>query len=89
MNYDGAVRPEDVLSDAANSAEIGGMEVRKGTIAAFIANTNLLESLAQDDPAREPIVAQLRTLAPALRALGLLDVFAPRSAAIAAIIDEG
>lgn len=31
-------RPEDVLPDDANQAEISGLTVRKGTVAAFLQN---------------------------------------------------
>jgi hypothetical protein len=82
------VRPEDVLSDDANTGMMDGLEVRKGSIAAFIANVRILESLAPGDPDYPAVEEQLHALAPAVRAVGVLEVFAPRSATIAAIIGE-
>jgi hypothetical protein len=82
------VRPEDVLSDEENTGMMGGLEVRKGSVAAFIANVRILESLAPTDPGYPEVEAQLRALAPAVRAVGVLDVFAPRSATIAALVGE-
>jgi hypothetical protein len=77
-----------VLADDVDSATLKGTEVRKGSVAAFIANAKLLESLAPTDPLYSEVETQLRTLAPAVRAVGVLDVFAPRTAAIAALIGE-
>jgi hypothetical protein len=80
------IRPEDVLADGVEATTIGGLDVRKGTVAAFVANAKKLALLAPDDVGREPLERQIRALAPALRAVGLLDVFAPRSPDIAAIL---
>ena len=84
-----AVRPEDVLSNAENTASVGGVTVRKGTVAAFIANAKLLDDMPADDPRTDVIEAELRALAPAVRAVGLLDVFAPRSPRITDILAAG
>jgi hypothetical protein len=82
------VRPEDVLSDEENTGMMNGLAVRKGSVAAFIANVKILESLAPTDPGYPEVEAQLRALAPAVRAVGVFDVFAPRSTTIAAIVGE-
>jgi hypothetical protein len=86
MNEFTAIRPEDVLSDAADSTFFGSLEVRKGTIGAFVANVKHLEQLAPADPHREAVQAQLLTLATALRAIGVFDVFTPRSPDLAEIL---
>jgi hypothetical protein len=89
MSEPRAVRPEDVLADEVNSATLNGTEVRKGSIAAFIVNAKILESsLAPTDLVYSEVEAQLRALVPAVRAVGVLDVFAPRTAAVAALIGE-
>jgi hypothetical protein len=88
MSEPRAIRPEDVLADEVNSTTLNGAEVRKGTVAAFIANAKILESLAPTDPHYGEVEAQLRELVPAVRAVGVLDVFAPRTAAIAAVIGQ-
>ena len=82
------IRPEDVLADGVEATTIGGLDVRKGTVAAFVANAKKLALLAPDDVGREPLERQIRALAPALRAVGLLDVFAPRSPDITAILGQ-
>ena len=80
--------PEDVLADGVEVTTVDGLDVRKGTVAAFVANAKKLALLEPDDVSREPLERQLRALAPALRAVGLLDVFAPRSADIAALLHD-
>lgn len=82
------VRPEDVLPDETNTVTMDDVTVRKGSVAAFVANVKLLEELPPGSPDRPAIEARMRALAPALRAVGVLDVFAPRSAAVAAILGE-
>jgi hypothetical protein len=82
------IRPEDVLPDGVNATTYAGIDVRKGTVAAFVANAEQLERLSPDDARRPALEGQLRALAPALRAVGVLDVFTPRSPAIAAILAD-
>ncbi len=69
------IRPEDVLPDGDDNAAFGDVSARKGTVAAFIANAKALNELADGTPERDAVLAQLRTLAPGLRAVGVLDVF--------------
>ncbi|WP_224387641.1 hypothetical protein [Pseudonocardia sp. ICBG1293] len=76
----GAVDPRDVLPDGDDWAELGGTRVRKGTVAAFVASARSLEALPPGDPAEAGLTAHLRELLPGLRAVGVLEVFAPRSA---------
>jgi hypothetical protein len=82
------IRPEDVLSDQADTASFGDTTVRKGTVAAFVANAKLIDELAEGSPEWDAVLEQLRRLLPGLRAVGVLDVFAPRSATIAALVEE-
>ncbi len=82
------IRPEDVLADDADDARFGGVTARKGTVAAFVANAKLLDDLPSESPGRAAVLAQLRALAPALRAVGVLDVFTPRSPEVAALLAE-
>ncbi|MDN5758230.1 MAG: hypothetical protein L0H59_06810 [Tomitella sp.] len=48
----------------------------------------LLERLPTSTAEREPVLEQLRALLSALRAVGVLDMFTPRSPAIALLLDE-
>ncbi|MGW4400363.1 hypothetical protein ACWEHA_34155 [Amycolatopsis nivea] len=81
------IRPEDVLPDGVDRTTLGGLEVRKGAVAAFVANVKQLEQAEPGGTEHEQIVDQLKQLVPTLRAVGVLDVFQPRSAAVAQLID--
>ncbi|MEU9124380.1 hypothetical protein AB0C96_31740 [Streptomyces sp. NPDC048506] len=83
-----AVRPEDVLPTGIDSTEINGHTVRKGSVAAFVANAKRLDDLTEDTPEYEALLTQMRELAPALHTIGLLDVFEPRSPAVARILAD-
>jgi hypothetical protein len=82
------IRPEDVLADGVETTNVDGLDVRKGTVAAFVANARKLAQLEPGDAGRDALEGQLRALAPALRAVGLLEVFAPRSPVVAAILAQ-
>jgi hypothetical protein len=82
------VRPEDVLPEGIDSTAINGLTVRKGSVAAFVANALRLDDLTEGTPEYAALVTQMRELAPALRAIGLLDVFRPRSPAVERILAE-
>ncbi|MFF4188539.1 hypothetical protein ACFYZ9_35605 [Streptomyces sp. NPDC001691] len=84
-----AVRPEDVLPEGVDSTAINGMTVRKGSVAAFVANAVRLDDLAEGTPEHTALVTQMRELAPALRTIGLLKVFQPRSPLVEQILAEG
>ncbi|MFE1774272.1 hypothetical protein [Streptomyces sp. NPDC059008] len=82
------VRPEDVLPEGVDSTAINGLTVRKGSVAAFVANALRLDDLTEGTPEHAAVVTQLRELAPALRTIGLLDVFRPRSPVVERILAE-
>ena len=72
------MRPEDVLADDTNEATFDGVTVRKGTVGAFLANVRVWSdsTASKDDQllAEREIIQSL----PALKAIGLLDVFEPK-----------
>ena len=83
-----AVRPQDMLEDQQDVATINGVQVRKGTLGAFIANARRLGSHPEGSAERAEILGQLRALAPAVRAVGLLEVFEPRSEELKEVLAE-
>ncbi|GIZ95975.1 hypothetical protein TTY48_05870 [Tsukamurella sp. TY48] len=83
-----SVRPEDVLPDDQNTADFGGMALRKGTVAAFVRNAQRFDELPDDAPEAAELKQALSEAVPQLRAIGVLDVFAPVSPRIRAIVDE-
>ena len=75
-----AMRPEDALPDQANIAEINGVSVRKGTIAAFLQNAMRWSDPATPEAEREALGAEIAKSVPALRALNIFTVFDVRDA---------
>jgi hypothetical protein len=63
-------RPEDILPDDINTKSIDGISVRKGTVAAFLAN---IEQFERATTAEEKGIAKkmLVDLAPAIHVIGL------------------
>ena len=83
---DAVISPENVLPDGADHAELGGVVVRKGSVAAFVANARNLEELEHDSAAYRATVAEMERLVPVLRAVGLFDVFEPKSEPVRRIV---
>lgn len=76
----------DVLADGVETAVFDGREVRKGTIAAFVANARALESAMEGSEECRHLEEQLRRAVPDLRSIGVLEVFAPRTTRLAAVV---
>ena len=83
-----AMRPEDMLEDQVNERVVNGVRIRKGTLGAFVINVKRLEGYAPESLERAEILTQLRELVPAVRALGMLDVFEPRSPQVRELIAD-
>lgn len=80
------MRPQEVLPDHVDEAEFNGVTIRKGSVGAFLANARSLRDPAVADPARDVALRDIEALLPALRALGLFDVFEIRDAALRAFV---
>lgn len=65
------VRPEDVLSDSQNTTVVDGMTVRKGSVAAFLRNIEILEDKNASKDQRIGANKMLKELAPSIVAVGL------------------
>ena len=68
-NY--AVKPEDLLADGVDSTIINGMSIRKGTVAAFLANADILEDNHTNQQQKQDALNMLKELAPAIIKVGL------------------
>lgn len=79
------MRAEDALPDHLNAATFGGMAIRKGTIAAFLANARVVADEGADAAARE--AGDIVDALPSLRAVGLFDVMEVRDARVRAIVE--
>jgi hypothetical protein len=66
-----SVRPEDILPDGVDNTTVNGMMVRKGTIAAFLANADILEIPDVTEGQKKGAMDAMKELAPAVIAIGL------------------
>jgi hypothetical protein len=82
------MRPQDVMPDHENEIALGDCVVRKGTVAAFIANALVLTEPTAPAEARRRAEEDLRALVPALRALRIFEVLAIRDSAIRRLVEE-
>lgn len=71
MSNNNSVRPENVLPDGVDSTTINGKIVRKGTIAAFLANTDILENINASEQQKREAINTMKELAPAVISIGL------------------
>lgn len=78
------MRAEQFLPDDVDHVELHGATIRKGTVAAFLANARIWSDRTASEGARADAATDLREALPALRALGLLDVLEIRDPALRA-----
>ncbi|ABC34940.1 hypothetical protein [Burkholderia thailandensis] len=81
------MKAEAVLPDHVNRVEIAGVSIRKGTVAAFLANARVWSDAQASAQARAQAERDLLDTLPALRALGLFDVLEIRDARLRAFVD--
>ena len=81
------MRPQDVLPDGVDTATFHGVSIRKGSVAAFLANAALLRDPALTQAQRAAALGDIETLVPALRALGLFEVLEIRDASLRAFVE--
>ncbi|MGH8080409.1 MAG: hypothetical protein ACREP7_07530 [Lysobacter sp.] len=82
------MRAQDILPDHLNEADIGGVAIRKGSVAAFLANARTLSDPQTSDEARAQAKLHIREAAAALRAVGLFEVLEIRDATLRAWVDS-
>ena len=76
------MRAEDVLPDHVNQADVDGVTVRKGTVAAFLHNARCWSDPLGTPELRAAAQRDIGDALPALRALGLFDVLDIRDPAL-------
>ncbi|MES2077425.1 MAG: hypothetical protein V4462_17560 [Pseudomonadota bacterium] len=82
------MRAEDVLPDDINSGEFKGMTIRKGTVAAFLANARTwLDANAAPD-AVATAAARIVEALPALDALGLFEILRIADPRLRAFVEQ-
>ena len=73
------MQAQDVLPDGQDFVVKDGVTLRKGSVAAFIGNAQVLQNPGASAQARQDAQRDLVSLIPVLDALGLFDVFELRS----------
>lgn len=66
-----SIQPQDILPDGADTSIMHGKKVRKATIAAFLANLDILENPQSTDEQKQQAIHTMKELAPAVNAIGL------------------
>ncbi|MGE3318173.1 MAG: hypothetical protein AB7I18_02660 [Candidatus Berkiella sp.] len=79
------MRPEDILPDDQNTIVQGGKELRKGSVAAFMANVRILQNDALKAE-QATAKAHLMELMPTMEALGFFELFDIRDEKIKRLI---
>ncbi|MGF6773639.1 hypothetical protein P3T18_006153 [Paraburkholderia sp. GAS199] len=74
------MRAEHILPNHVDQVDLNGATVRKGTVAAFLANARVWSDRASSAAARAEAAADIVAALPALRAVGLFDVLEIRDA---------
>ena len=83
-----AITPENILPDALNHTHINGIKVRKGTVAALLANIQLYESPQSAEREKQSALAMIKELAPAILAIGLTQHLQFKNPEIQKIMDH-
>ncbi|MDF2940225.1 MAG: hypothetical protein K0R66_867 [Gammaproteobacteria bacterium] len=83
-----AIKPSDMLPDDVDSTIIEGVRVRKGTVAAVLANLKALDMPNVISAEKEAIIQAIRDLAPALVVLGFKKYLTFNNPDIQKIVDE-
>ncbi|KQR78699.1 preprotein translocase subunit SecD [Burkholderia sp. Leaf177] len=78
------MRAQDILPDYVDQADLGGITIRKGTVAAFLANARVWIDPATSATARIEVETHMLESLPALRATGLFEVLDIRDTALRA-----
>jgi hypothetical protein len=81
------MKPQDILPDNINTTETGGMQIRKGSVAAFMANLTIVEQPASYD-VYQTAVQDITELVPVMEALGVFTHFKLRSEKAVSLISD-
>lgn len=81
------VRAEDLLPGDVNQTERDGVAIRKGTVGAFLVNAKVWCDATAGPAQRVAAERDIIDAIPALRALGLFEVFSIRDAALRQLVE--
>ena len=81
------MRADQILPDDVSHGQFNGVTIRKGTVAAFLANARTWVRADGDADERAQAQAQIAEDLPALRALGLFEVLEIRDERLRTLVD--
>lgn len=79
-------RPEDILSDENNFTNYNGLNIRKGTVAAFLNNAIIIDNEEPNTSTYIEAEKLIKDTIPNLKALRIFDVFNIKSEKVKKII---
>ena len=82
------MRADQILPDDVNHGQFQGVTVRKGTVAAFLANARTWADARASAGERQQAQAQIEEDLPALQALGLFEVLEIRDERLRALVAD-
>ena len=82
------INPEDILPDGVDFVEIQNQKLRKGTVAAVLANADILADSEASENEKERALAVIKELTPGLVALNMHQHVIWKNPTIQNIIDE-
>ena len=82
------MRADQILPDDVNHGQFRGITIRKGTVAAFLANARTWTDARAGADERAQARAQIVADVPALRALGLFEVMEIRDEGLRALVER-
>ncbi|WP_421846350.1 hypothetical protein [Marinomonas sp.] len=69
------IKPEDILPEDVNQANLEGIHIRKGTVAAFLLNAKLWQDPTTTEEEKAKLFEAIKETLPSLRVLGMFEVF--------------
>jgi hypothetical protein len=81
------MRAQDALPDGVDQIQFNGVSVRKGSVAAFLANAKVLADTSATAEARLEAERDIIEAMPALCATGLFEVMQPRDDTVRAFVE--
>lgn len=81
------MRPEDILPDQESFITQGGQQLRKGSVAAFMANMRILQN-EKAKAEHATAKAHMRELMPTMEALGFFELFEIKDEKIKQLVSE-
>ena len=82
------MRADQILPDDVNHGQFQGVTIRKGTVAAFLANARTWTDAHAGADERAQAQAQIVEDLPSLRALGLFEVLEIRDERLRALVES-